>query len=213
MKNTIQWVRSVLFITQMYIMLPIVGFGCAPLMLIKRDYAFGIIRFYCNWVRWTASWMVGLKTEIRGEIPDGAVIVASKHQSFLDILLLSSALPRIKFIMKKELKWVPVISLYARFTGTIPVDRGKKGAAIKQMVAAVKRGADHGGRRKQWPGERLDVMPWRAGGVRLRSCRLQPAPAALAAAAITPPWQPWWRHHVHESALHKWSLNRLNSWL
>ena len=145
MKNTIPWVRSVLFITQMYIMLPIVGFGCAPLMLIKRDYAFGIIRFYCNWVRWTASWMVGLKTEIRGEIPDGAVIVASKHQSFLDILLLSSALPRIKFIMKKELKWVPVISLYARFTGTIPVDRGKKGAAIKQMVAAVKRGADHGG--------------------------------------------------------------------
>ena len=79
--------------------------------------------------------------------------------------------------------------------------------------AAGPGGADHGGRRKQCPGERLDVMPWRAGGVRLRSCRLQPAPAALAAAAMTPPWQPWRRHHGHESALHKWSLNRLNSWL
>ncbi len=145
MWHAIQWIRSLFFIIQMYIMLPIVGFGMAPFVYLKPSLAFGVIRFYCNWVRWTASWMVGLKTEIRGEIPDGAVIVASKHQSFLDILLLSAALPRIKFIMKAELRFVPVISLYARFTNSIPVKRGKRGAAIKKMISDVKTGQQEAG--------------------------------------------------------------------
>ncbi|WP_039019406.1 lysophospholipid acyltransferase family protein [Halocynthiibacter namhaensis] len=145
MWHAIQWVRSLLFIIQMYIMLPIVGFGMAPFVYLKPSRAFGVIRFYCNWVRWTASWMVGLKTEIRGTVPSGAVIVASKHQSFLDILLLSSALPRIKFIFKDELRYVPVISLYARFSNSIPVKRGKRGAAIKKMVSDVKSGQQEEG--------------------------------------------------------------------
>lgn len=145
MWHVIQWVRSLLFIIQMYIMLPIIGFGLAPFVFLKPKWAFDVIRLYCDWVRWTASWMVGLKTEIRGEIPDGAVIVASKHQSFLDILMLSSALPRIKFIFKDELRYVPVISLYARFSNSIPVKRGKRGAAIKKMVSDVKSGQQEAG--------------------------------------------------------------------
>ncbi len=145
MWHAIQWIRSLFFIIQMYIALPIVGFGMAPFVFLKPDRAFGVIRFYCNYVRWTASWMVGMKTEIRGDVPEGSVIVASKHQSFLDILLLSSALPRIKFIFKDELRFVPVISLYARFTNSIPVKRGKRGAAIKKMVSDVKSGEQTGG--------------------------------------------------------------------
>lgn len=142
MKNAIQWLRSLVFIGQMYVMLPVIGFGLIPLALINRKYAYFIIRAYCNWVRWTASWMVGLRSEIRGEIPTGTVIVASKHQSFFDILLISSAVPKLKFIMKDELRWAPVINLYAHWTNSIPVKRGKRGAAIKQMIAAVLKGAD-----------------------------------------------------------------------
>ncbi len=145
MWHAIQWVRSLIFIIQMYIALPIVGFLMAPFAWYKREWCFEIIRFYCNYVRWTASWMVGLKSEIRGQVPDGAVIIASKHQSFFDILLLAAALPRLKFIMKAELRFVPVISLYARLTGTIPVERGKRGAAIKKMVKDVKSGQQEAG--------------------------------------------------------------------
>lgn len=140
MWNVIQWIRSLLFIAQMYIMLPLVGFLGLPFVWVKRDNAFKVIHFYCNWVRWTASWMVGLKSEIRGEVPTGEVLIAAKHQSFFDILLLASVLPRLKFIFKSQLKWAPVINIYAIYTNSVPVDRGKKGAAIKQMVAEVKEG-------------------------------------------------------------------------
>ncbi|WP_166416866.1 lysophospholipid acyltransferase family protein [Cochlodiniinecator piscidefendens] len=141
MWKAVQWVRSLIFIVQMYVMLAIVGFGGIPLVWINRRWVYGIIRFYCNYVRWSASWMVGLKSEIRGEVPQDGVLVAAKHQSFFDILLIAAAVPRLRFIMKKELKWAPVIGTYAKFTDTIPVDRGKRGQAIKDMIRAVKKGA------------------------------------------------------------------------
>ena len=140
MRHAIQWVRSLIFIIQMYVALGIVGFGFMPLAAVNRKWAFRAIHIYCNYVRWSASWIVGLKSEIRGEVPTDGVIVASKHQSFFDILLISSVVPRLRFIMKKELRWAPVIGQYAYWTDTIPVDRGKRGKAIKQMVADVNKG-------------------------------------------------------------------------
>ena len=191
MLNVIQWVRSLIFIAQMYIALPVIGFGLIPLALINRKYSYEIIRLYCNWVRWTASWMVGLRSEIRGEVPREACIIASKHQSFFDILLISSAVPRIKFIMKKELKWAPVINLYAYWTRTIPVDRGKKGTAIKQMVAAVKAGADEPSQLIIFPqGTRAPIgvrRPYKIGtGVLYKETGLKVVPAATNVGAFWP---------------------------
>ena len=52
--------------------------------------------------------------------------MAAKHQSFLDILIIFEALPRAKFIMKKELRWAPFIGLYALRIGSTPVARGDR---------------------------------------------------------------------------------------
>jgi 1-acyl-sn-glycerol-3-phosphate acyltransferase len=46
--------------------------------------------------------MVGLRTEVRGTPPTGEVLIASKHQSFLDIIMIVSVVPRPKFIMKSN---------------------------------------------------------------------------------------------------------------
>jgi len=137
---SIQWIRSLLFNVQMYLTMALMALFFVPLAIIGRDWAFRGIRTYCRWVRLSASWMVGLNTEIRGETPAGEVIIASKHQSFLDIILIVSVLPRPKFIMKKELLRTPIVGFFARRIGSIPVDRGKRGQAIRQMVRDVKSG-------------------------------------------------------------------------
>ena len=95
--------------------------------------------------------MVGLRTEIRGTPPMGEVMIAAKHQSFLDIILIFGAVPAGKFIMKRELMWAPVIGQYALRIGCVPVDRGKRSQAIKQMVRDVARG-------RQAPGQ-LIIYP------------------------------------------------------
>ncbi len=95
--------------------------------------------------------MVGLKSEVRGEVPTDEVLLASKHQSFFDIIIIVSVVPRPKFIMKKEIKWAPIVGYYAQRIGCIAVDRGKRSLAIKQMVADVKSGT-------QLPGQ-LIIFP------------------------------------------------------
>ena len=84
--------------------------------------------------------MIGLRTEVRGTPPTDEVMIAAKHQSFLDILLIFGAVPAGKFIMKKEILYTPIIGQYAYRIGCVPVNRGKRGAAIKKMVADVAAG-------------------------------------------------------------------------
>lgn len=135
-----RWLRSLVFIGQMYVMMLLIGLFYLPFALWDRKWAFTAIHVYCNWVRWTADLLVGLKSEVRGEIPDDEVIIAAKHQSFFDVIMLVSQTPRPKFIMKKQLKWAPVLGFYGMRIGCIPVDRGKRGQAIRKMVADVKAG-------------------------------------------------------------------------
>jgi 1-acyl-sn-glycerol-3-phosphate acyltransferase len=133
-------ILSVLFIVQMYVMMATTALAFAIPALISRDMAHLALRFYCNWVRWTAALLLGLRSEIRGPVPQGEVIVAAKHQSFFDVILLVSVLPRPKFIMKRELLWTPFLGQYAMRIGCIAVNRGKRGAAIAKMKADVQKG-------------------------------------------------------------------------
>ena len=137
---TIQWLRSLFFVGQMYLMMFVLALYYIPRAILNNDYAFHAVHSYCRWVRWTASWMVGLKSEIRGEVPTDEVLIASKHQSFFDIILIVSVVPRPKFIMKAILKYAPILGWFGLKIGCVPVERGKRGAAIKKMVEDVKSG-------------------------------------------------------------------------
>lgn len=139
-KNPIQWVRSLLFVGQIYFMMPIIGLLFAPWAMFSRRGAIACCKSYSRWVFWTARWMVGLKVEVRGTPPSGEALVAAKHQSFLDIMMIFTAIPAGKFIMKKQIIWTPVVGQYAKRLNCIAVDRGKRGAAIEKMVKDVKEG-------------------------------------------------------------------------
>jgi len=141
----LQWLRSLVFIIQMYVMMLLMGlFFFIPALLSRNAAIFGM-RVYCGWVCFTLRVLVGLTTEVRGQVPEGNVIIASKHQSFLDIILLMGSLPAGKFIMKRELMYAPILGQYAWRIGCVPVNRGKRGKAIKKMADDVKRGATRPG--------------------------------------------------------------------
>jgi len=145
MKYGLQWVRSLVFVVQMYAMMPVLGIVFFPWAVVSRNGALAACKAYCKWVCWTAGWMVGLRTEVRGTPPVDEVLIAAKHQSFLDIIMIFSSVPAGKFIMKRELMWAPVIGQYALKIGCVPVDRGKRSQAIKKMVTDVAKGAQKPG--------------------------------------------------------------------
>ena len=136
----IQWIRSLIFIGQMYLAMLVLAIFYTPWALVDRRGAFAAVHTYCRWVRWTAGWMVGLRSEIRGEVPTGEVLIAAKHQSFFDIIMIVSVVPRPKFIMKASLKYAPILGWYGKRIGCVAVDRGKRAQAIQQMLAGVQSG-------------------------------------------------------------------------
>jgi 1-acyl-sn-glycerol-3-phosphate acyltransferase len=141
MRTGLQWVRSLLFVVQMYAMMALMAVFFTPWAALDRRGAFAGVRTYCRWVRFTARVMVGLRSEVRGQVPTGEVLIAAKHQSFFDIILIVSEVPRPRFIMKRELIWAPILGWYALRIGCVPVDRGKRSVAIRQMMEGVAKGA------------------------------------------------------------------------
>lgn len=137
----IQWLRSIGFSVVIFTMMFIMAVGFFPFALFSRNWAFRACHTWCAFTIWTARWMIGLDSEVRGTPPDGEALVAAKHQSFFDIILIFHALPRAKFIMKRELLWTPIVGQYGLRLGCIPVDRGKRGTAIEKMKADVAKGS------------------------------------------------------------------------
>jgi len=82
--------------------------------------------------------------EIEGweEIPDGACLFASNHQSMVDPPLVGSCLPReISFVARRSLFDNPVFGFVIRACHSIPLDRGQADVgAIRSALAALSAG-------------------------------------------------------------------------
>lgn len=144
-------IRSLVFDALLYALLAVIGIGGAPLALWSRAGAQAVVRGYCASALWLLQAICGLRTEVRGAVPRGAVIVCSKHQSFLDILILARHLPQVQFVMKRELRWAPVLGFYALRIGSTPLARGRRGAAMKTMVAEATRSGGAAGQLVIYP--------------------------------------------------------------
>ncbi len=140
MAYAIQWLRSLIFSGLIYAAMLGVGLFYLPWALWSPAGAVAACHRWCAMVRWLAHHVVGLRTEVRGTPPEDEVMVAAKHQSFLDIVMIYGAVPRGKFIMKRLLMYAPILGLYALRVGCVPVNRGKRAQAIKKMIADVTAG-------------------------------------------------------------------------
>lgn len=162
-----QLLLSVLFNLSIYVMMLVIAIVYAPMAMFSREWAFRACKAWCGYVRWAARVMVGLNTEVRGTPPTGAVMIAAKHQSFLDIIMIFHSVPRGRFIMKRELMFAPILGQYALKIGCVPVNRGKRGAAIAKMLDDVALGALEEGQLIIYPqGTRVapdDKRPYKVG--------------------------------------------------
>jgi 1-acyl-sn-glycerol-3-phosphate acyltransferase len=163
----LRWLLSLVFIVQMYLAMAVLALVFAPWALFSRRGAYVAMHSYCAWVILTARLLCGLRSEVRGTPPGGECVIAAKHHSFLDIILIFHAVPAGKFIMKRELIYAPFLGQYAMRIGCVPVDRGKRGAAITRMKADVAAGAEKPGQLIIYPqGTRVapgEVRPYKVG--------------------------------------------------
>ncbi len=190
------YIRSVLFDVLLYTLLVVMGILLLPCTL-SRKWTYRAIRAYCATVLWLLRALCGIRTEVRGRVPEDEVLICAKHHSFLDILILSNVLPQAKFVMKRELRYVPILGQYALRMGSTPVARGRRGHAMKEMVAHAEGRERTGGQLVIYPqGTRVAPgarLPYKIGaGVLYERLGLTCVPVATNAGVF---WgrRRWWR--------------------
>lgn len=190
------YIRSILFDVLLYALLVVMGILLLPTTL-SRKWTYRAIRAYCTTVLWLLEVTCGIRTEVRGEVPQDEVLICAKHHSFLDILILSNILPQAKFVMKQELRYIPILGQYALRMGSTPVARGRRGRAMKEMVAHVENRERGGGQLVIYPqGTRVAPgarLAYKIGaGVLYERLGLSSVPVATNAGVF---WgrRRWWR--------------------
>jgi 1-acyl-sn-glycerol-3-phosphate acyltransferase len=83
--------------------------------------------------------LLNIRYEIRGieNLPDGACVVASKHQSIWDTIIWHIIVHDPAMVMKKELLSIPIYGWFAIKAKMIPVDRKAGAKALKTMLRAA----------------------------------------------------------------------------
>lgn len=88
------------------------------------------------WIMTTLRAVVGLSYEVRGRenIPDGAVIFASKHQSAWETGIFFLLAEDPSYVLKKELLSIPFYGRLLKKEKMVSIDRDGGASALKQMV-------------------------------------------------------------------------------
>jgi 1-acyl-sn-glycerol-3-phosphate acyltransferase len=128
--NLVFWVGTVIF-----------GIAGLPFLLTPRRTAMRFGRFWAQAVLAALKLIVGLDGEVRGRenIPPGACLIAMKHQSMWDTLILPPLLGDPAVVIKRELLYVPFYGWYASRAGSIFIDRKGGAGALRRLVAAARR--------------------------------------------------------------------------
>jgi 1-acyl-sn-glycerol-3-phosphate acyltransferase len=138
--------RSLVFNLAFFLWAIVLGSLGLPLLLLPRQAAAVVGRLWSRGTVWLLRHIVGLEHQFRGHdrVPRGACIVAMKHQSAWDAVILSLALDDPVPVVKHELLRLPIYGWYMRRAGAIAIDRRAGAAALRHLVAAARPAAAAG---------------------------------------------------------------------
>ena len=112
------FLRSTLFNFLFYcVWSPIICIGMAPCLLLPRGFTVWVATLYQDGPYYLAKYILGIDYELRGaehRPQNGAYLVASKHQSAYETLILYQLFGDPTIVLKKELLGIPLFGWFLR---------------------------------------------------------------------------------------------------
>lgn len=132
------WVRSIAFNLAFYVAALVVGLAATPALFLPRGASVFVIRNLSRLVMWLLKAMAGTRYQVRGKVPAGPVLVAAKHQSMWDTIIMPAILDDPAIVLKRELLWIPYYGWFSLKAKMIAVDRDAGASAIRGLIAQGK---------------------------------------------------------------------------
>jgi 1-acyl-sn-glycerol-3-phosphate acyltransferase len=141
-----QIIRSALFNAVFYLNLVLFLLVFSPLFFAPRSWAMWALKLWARSSTWLLGVIVGTRLTVRGRdnIPEGAALVAAKHQSLFETFAVLPFLADPAMVLKRELMMIPLFGWFARKFRMIPVDRGARASALRKLIARADKEARAG---------------------------------------------------------------------
>lgn len=184
-------VRSILFALAFY---PVSAIAASTALLVApfgRRALFAHVLIWARFHRWSATWLLGVRSRVEGELPIAPVIVAMKHESMYETIEALLLFDHPAVVLKRELADLPLWGRAAQIYGVIVVDREAGASAMRRMLKAARAAVADGRSIVIFPeGTRVppgETPPLRAGFAGLyRQLGLPVVPVALDSGRLWP---------------------------
>ena len=132
--------RSLAFHIAFYLWTTVLAILGLPVLVMGRHRVQAYAKFWTGSSVWLLEKICGTKIMWRGlkNLPRGACIIASKHQSALETLALTTKGADFSYILKRELTAIPVFGWYLKGAGQVAIDRAKRGQALPDLTRQVR---------------------------------------------------------------------------
>ena len=119
------FLRSLIFNATFYVALILFLIVFSPVLLMPRIYAIRALQLWGRSANWLMTTICQIEIEVRGRenIPPGPILVAAKHQSMLETFALVPLFANPTYVMKSQIKLIPIFGQYTIKAGMIHVDR------------------------------------------------------------------------------------------
>ncbi len=140
-------VRSILFNVAFYVVTAVMLIATAPGFIFgSQEAGMSVVRNWAKVCIFLHDKIAGGPMEVRGveNIPNGAAMIAPKHQSSFETFALIPLLKNPTIVMKQVIRWFPIFGQYTIKTGMIHVDREGKTAALRALSERAREEAAKG---------------------------------------------------------------------
>ena len=140
------FLRAMIFSIGMVLSTIVIGFALPISALFPFRVSTKIARMYAWFIVHSLRVLCGVDYRVRGQenIPEGAAILFSKHQSTWETYALQLIFPPQVWVFKRELLWVPFFGWGLAALKSISIDRSSGRKAIKQIVDQGRQRLDAG---------------------------------------------------------------------
>jgi len=138
--------RSLVFHAAFYLATATLAIVGLPFLAMSRHRVQDFAKFWTGSAVWLLEKICGIKIVWHGleNLPRGACIIASKHQSALETLALTTKGSDFGFILKRELLAIPVFGWYLKGAGQLGIDRSKRVHALTDLARQAREAVAQG---------------------------------------------------------------------